>query len=208
MLSNISISVLLGALIAKSTKEGLMYRSILVALFIDSVAGCLMLAGFYLDLFDSFALETVIFCFVMLYLVSKDYQMKSDKYDSEKINVLLYRPKTTFEVIKAFIGIPVSSLCLSTQGKVWAFRKRSGRFERAEYSEAWEASHIIVRTRIKPSKEIIDRLDSIVGESRYPQLKCVWSVREVLKMMGKKYEVKNPLGYIPGIYAQRLKGGA
>ena len=71
MLSNISISVLLGALIAKSTKEGLMYRSILVALFIDSVAGCLMLAGFYLDLFDSFALETVIFCFVMLYLVAK-----------------------------------------------------------------------------------------------------------------------------------------
>ena len=79
--------------------------------------------------------------------------------------------------------MPILSICVAAENKVWCFRRNSGNFEFTEYSDKWLDTHILIKTDVKQTKKIIDELSYLVGERRFPYIKCVYILRNVLYEM-------------------------
>lgn len=140
----------------------------------------------------------------LIVAVKRRYEYQGDEIKHGKVYLLFLRPRTNWELLKSFLGVPISSLCLYTNGEAWAFRAKSGMFERKPAASWWLQSHIAIDTGKQMSVVVETALVGIVGERRFPWVKCVWSIRKVLAFLGLKprwYE------YLPGIYAMRLFRG-
>ena len=154
-----------------------------------------------------FAFAYLIYIPCFLYVWQKGYNIKSDDYDKEFISFLFLRPTKKsglFNIFRLFFGMPILSMCVVAENKVWCFRRNSGNFEFTEYSDKWLDTHILIKTDAKPAKKIIDELSYLVGERRFPYIKCVYILRNVLCEMGGRYKIRSVFEYIPGIYAMRI----
>jgi hypothetical protein len=120
------------------------------------------------------------------------------------VNILFLRPIKNVDVLKAFFGLPVSSVCLVVDGQIWSFKARTGIFECRPYNSAILKTHIIIDTKVTTNHVILEELNKLLGESRTPYCKCVWTIRRVLNLLGGKFAIKNWFDYIPGIYASKI----
>lgn len=200
-----SILVLLMALLAKSRNDGLLYRSVLALFIVDAAADLIMLFAIPFKAVIVASIPAAVLFFAwLIYLLRRQYDIKSQVIQPGNIGFLFLRPRTTAELIKAFFGIPVSSLCIVADGYVYSFRAKSGKYERMLFNASFLEKHIAIDTHVKLDYQILHGLQQIVGESRFPPVKCVWSVRHVLNLMGGKYAIRSWFDYIPGVYAMRV----
>lgn len=199
------ISLLATALLVESKNLPLLTRSVLALVALTA----------YADLFnfilwqvshkeiDLSLVNALVFFSWLLFSVKRKYPEFIDRLEHDTVNILIFKPHSTFDVFKGLIGFPAASICIYAGGYVWTFRKHTGKFERVHPSHIWLEEHLIVNTRIIASSEILNALEKVVGEKRSPYCKCVYSIRHVLNMLGDKYKVKW-WDYIPGIYALKI----
>lgn len=200
------ISLLSSALLVESKNLPIYTRSILALITLTA----------YADLFnfilwhtsnkeiDFSIINALIFFTWLLFTVQRKYPEFVDRLNHDTVNILILRPKTTFDVFKGLVGFPAASICIYAGGFVWTFRKHSGKFERVHPSYLWLDEHLVVNTGIPATPEILNQLESVVGEKRLPYCKCVYSIRDVLNSLGEKYKIRGWWDYIPGIYALKI----
>ena len=189
-----------------TTRERLIVRSIILLFCIDAWADLIIYMawqgiGNSLDL----SLQIfVIYIAFMIHILLREYDIHSDKPNAKNVTILLLKPKSHIELIKSFIGLPVSSVCIVAAGNVWSFRRKSGKYEKSRYNSSWLSNHIAIDTGIECEYATLEELNKIIGEDRYPYCKCVYSIRHVLNELGGKFAIKTRLDYIPGIYVARI----
>lgn len=184
----------------------LLYRSIFALLTTDAWFD---VAKFSLWQFCDYKIDlslfgAILFFIWLLFVVKRSYPERIDLVNLDNINILIKKPKTTFDVIKGLIGYPAASICICTANSVWCFRRKTGLFEKTEYRSIWYESHLVIDTGVKCTDEHKIILDNIIGTVRYPCIKCVYMVRCLLNTLGCKYSIKNWFDYIPGIYFMRV----
>lgn len=194
-------------LLLKETKnKAISFRS-LIALFcifswVDLV-GQLVWEVCAIDL----AIPTMLIFSVWFILAAKrEYCAAGDIVLGDEVFVMFLRPTTNIETCKALIGFPSSSVCIYANGNIWSFREKTGRFDTYQVNDGWLKKHIAINTKVKCSEQIICQLDRLCGVSRFPGVKCVWTIREILASLGDKFTPRW-YEYIPGLYAMRIING-
>lgn len=203
----LTVAILIQALWSVSSNESLLFRTVVaffcVAFWVDLLAYLVWISSG--STINASLAIFIIFSLCMIYLLLREYDIKSDKINPANMTILLLRPRTEVEFIKSFFGAPVASVCLIADGNVWAYRKCSGVFEKNKYSAAVLKNHIAVDTGVKCTEAILGELENIVGTNRLPCCKCVYSIRAVLNMLGDRFSVKT-FDLIPGVYALKILG--
>lgn len=195
-------AVLANALLIETRRRSLLLRSLLALITI----------GLWSDFIDyslwQWSEQTinlslvsfVIFIFWLLHTIERQYPERIDEINHDNINILALHPRSTLEVIKALFGLPASSICIVSQGYVWSFRRKSGLFEKNLYSDDLLKRHLIIDTGIEVNDKLLNELDKLIGIKRFPYIKCVWTVRHVLNLLGNHYMITSLFDYIPGVY--------
>jgi len=141
-----------------------------------------------------------------VFILQRNYHFESDRIDPFKVNILVLKPRTPWETIKGLIGFPAASICIVAANMVWCYRKRTGRFERTSYQMKWLSTHSVINTGVACSGEMVKALEQALGEKSNPPIKCVYTIRHFLNLVGGKYAIKTWLDYIPGFYILRIRG--
>jgi len=135
--------------------------------------------------------------------VKRAYPNHIDSINGDMVCILVKKPSSQLDVIKSLVGFPAASVCIMSGGYVWSFRKHTGKFEKTLASHIYIENHLVVNTWTKTTPEIIEELEKVLGEKRFPYCKCVWSIRKVLSLLGGKYKPKF-WDYLPSIYALKI----
>lgn len=199
-------SILLVMLLNEYTGKSLLIRSITALVAISSIADFIIFSAWHV--FD-FHIEfwkpaAIVFFVFLLFILKRKYPERIDLINMDNINILILKPRTTSEVIKSLFGYPAASICICSHYSVWSFRKKTNIFEEIEYNNKWCDTHLVIDTGIKCTNDMLIDLDCLVGKKRFPFVKCVWTVREILNKVGDKYAIKSWLDYIPGFYFMRI----
>ncbi len=144
-------------------------------------------------------------CCWLVFVLRRNYQIAGDDLDEDSVFLLFLRPRSPWEIAKALFGIPLSSVCLYSQGYAWSFRHKSGVYEINEVPSSWLNKHIAKSTGHKMTPEILAILCRKIGTKRGIGIKCVYQIRDVLKLLGAP--PKTILHCIPGVYAMQILGG-
>lgn len=194
------------ALLIYTNKCTLLVRSIIAWVAIDAWCNVVEFSAWQLsnESLNSTWICAFAFFLWLLFIVKRQYPERIDLVDLNNINILIKKPKTTFDIISGLIGLSASSICICTDNCVWCFRKKSGIFEKSEYRYQWTESHLVIDTGIKCTQEHKLMLDNLIGTVRYPCIKCVYTIRYLLNTLGYKYSIKTWFDYIPGIYFMRV----
>lgn len=156
---------------------------------------------------DVSAISGMLFFIWLFYEIKRNYPERIDIVNLSNVNILILKPRTTWDVYKSLIGVPAASICIIADSKIWAFRSKTGIFESSEYNHSWVNSHLVIDTRIKTNLAILVELNKVAGVKRSPCIKCVWAIRKALNSLGGKYRIRSWLDYIPGLYLIRLLNG-
>jgi len=141
----------------------------------------------------------------LLFLVRRKYNIPNSPISQSNVTLLLKRPYTIPDLVKGLFGAPVPSVCVCINSTVWSFRRRSGMFETSTLTFAIRGSHIAIDTGVPATADMVGMLNSLVGEPRGTiPCKCLWTIRDVLNMIGGKYAIKSWLDYVPGFYVIRV----
>lgn len=203
---SLSLALALNCLLFEIRAKGMMYRSVVslacIWTWIDFGEHCLWrLSG------HDFSLAIMIlWSSWLVHSVKREYDHQGDKVMGENVFIMLLRPSSVFFVCKALAGIPVASVCLYAKGAVWSYRGDTGTFDLYPVDDRWLQKHIAINTGVHCSDEITEMLDDLVGTSRWPGIKCIWSIRHVLARLGKTYKPRL-FDYLPGVYAMRVIKG-
>jgi len=203
----LTVALLFQAWLSYIGKESLLLRSAVVLLCLDSwasVTAYVLWSGTGIDLMLPVFL---VFTFWLFFILKREYRIESDKLNKHTVALLLLRPKSVSDIVRAFIGIPVSSLCIVANGYVFSFRHKTGRFEKSKLNPAWLKRHIVLDTGISCNDRIADELERVVGTGRFPSFKCIYAVRHVLNRLGGIYRIHSWADYLPGIYVSRILTG-
>ena len=146
----------------------------------------------------------LVFTFWLFFILKREYSFEGDGLKKNTVALLLFRPRTTVDIVKAFVGLPVASVCVVADNSVFAFRRRTGKFEKRRYSPALLKNHIALDTGVACNDDLLKELGKVVGSNRTYGYKCVYSIRHVLNRMGGVYSIKSWADYVPGLYASRL----
>lgn len=200
------ISLLATALLVESKNLPIYTRSILALVTLTAYADLINYILWQVSQkeLDFSIINALVFFTWLLFTIKRKYPEFIDRLNHDTVNILVMKPKSTFDVFKGLIGFPAASICIYAGGYVWTFRKHTGKFERVHPSHVWLDEHLIINTFVTTTPEILNALERVVGEKRSPYCKCIYSVRHVLNMLGEKYEVKKWWDYIPGIYALKI----
>lgn len=203
---HLSLALALNCLLFEIRVKDLLYRSV-VALaciwtWIDFAEHCLwQFSGV-----DSSMIILGLWSSWLIYSVKREYKYHGDTVRGGNIFIMLLRPTSAFMVCKALVGFPVASVCLYANGTVWSYRSKTGTFYLYPVDGRWLSRHIAIDTEIYCSEQIVEMLDNLVGQKRWPGTKCIWAIRHVLKKIGGKFAPRW-CDYIPGIYAAKLLRG-
>lgn len=194
----------------ETTKKSILVRSIIVLLCIDAWIDLAIFAVWQITETEIDGSMILFFSFTawLFYISRKKYNVSGQVIPTENVGLLFLKPRSNAEVIKAFFGLPVSSLCVIIENNVWSFKAKTGKFEKMRYDQAFINRHIAIDTGVKHDETIVAELDKIIGQDRFPYTKCVWAVKDVLNRLGGKYAIQSWLDYVPGIYALRVIGDA
>lgn len=200
----LAVSVLAWILVSYSCNDTLFKRSLILLYAIDTTADVIRYISWQSSSkdFDLILHEVFIFIIWFIFIIIRDYEYKSDEINMENINIIAIKPKSNIDVLKGLIGLPASSICIATFDSIWAFNRKTGMFSERKYQHYND--RIIIDTGIKCTDEILNELNKIVGTKRYPYIKCIWSIRHVLNMLGTKYSINYWFDYIPGIYLMKI----
>jgi len=190
-------------------KTTLLNRSVLALFALTAWTDFLIYASyqtFNTDLYLEYPAALLFFVW-LAYAIKRIYPVAINSVNANRVAILVLRPQGAWDVFKALLGTPAASICIVADGYVWSFRNHSGKFEKSIYDEHWSDTHIVVDTGIKFNKKIEAELLSIVGTKRFPYCKCVYSIRNVLNILGGKYKIKSWFDYIPSVYAMRVLKG-
>lgn len=200
------IALMAITMLQASQSKSLMIRSIMALIVIDSVIDIVKFEIWNISNQDINISYISPFIFIpwLLFSIKREYPEKIDDVNLDNVNILFSNPTTSIDVIKSLFGFPVSSICIVAGGYLWSFRRSSGMFEKSTYMKKWVNNHIVIDTRIKCNDVILCELEKILGEDRRPYVKCVWSIRHVLNLLGNKYRIKSIFDYIPGFYFMRI----
>lgn len=146
----------------------------------------------------------IIFVYWFVFILKRKYPEQIDLVNSNNVNILIKKPKTSFDVAKGLIGLSAASICICAEESVWCFRRKSGMFEKTMYHKQWSESHLVIDTRVKFTNEHKIMLDNLIGTMRHPCIKCVYTIRFILNALGEKYTIKSWFDYIPGIYFMKV----
>lgn len=145
--------------------------------------------------------------FLAVWIVNRVYNIKSDNVFDDEVCLLFLRPNSFSMTTKAFLGLPVSSVCILAYGFVWSFRRDKKIFTRTKFTPKWLENHIVVSTGITQNEDILLALSGLVGERRGLGFRCVYVIKEVLGKIGPCFKPKSFFHYIPGIYAMQVLRG-
>jgi len=205
--SKILLSALFAtALLINTDRLHISVRCIIALITIDSWGNFLEFIIWQLsnESINSTWCAAIIFVLWLLFIVRRKYPEKIDLVNLDNVNILILKPKNTFDIIKGLFGYPAASACILSNGYVWCFRRQSGVFEKTEYRHYWTDTHLVIDTQIKCTDEHKIMLDKLLGISRFPYTKCIYTIRYILNMLGGKYSIKSWFDYIPGIYFMRI----
>lgn len=200
------LALLSTTLLIYTDKLSLILRSIIAWLVIDSWCNFLEFIVWQVssESLNSTWFAAIVFVAWLLFIMERQYPEKLDLVNLDNVNILILKPRTTFDIIKGLIGLPASSICIISNGYVWCFRRKSGMFEKTDYHYQWTESHLVIDTKIKCTDEHKIILDNLLGTKRLPCIKCIYTIQYLLNMLGGKYSVKNWFDYLPGIYFMRI----
>lgn len=204
------VALLAFILLHAMRRESLWLRSAIALFALMSAADAMkLIAWIYVGLpFDPSPFMALISFAWLLHTVRRSYDTPNDTFDPSYVYLLFLRPKTSFDVIKGLFGAPVGSVCLYAGGFVWAFRRKTGCYEKSHCLPRLTASHVWINTNRHVSPQMMAELTSLLGTPRGIGIKCVWIVRHALKELGAPFAISRWTDYIPGIYALRITSGA
>lgn len=140
-----------------------------------------------------------------LHIAYRRYDTTSATIHPSQVYVLLKRPTSTWDLVKSMLGSPAASVCICINDSVWAFRRKTGMFEKFALTKTFLDSHVAVSTGQTADVRMTSRLDYLVGTPRgIVPCKCVWRIRDVLNTIGGKFAIKTWLDYVPSFYAMRI----
>jgi hypothetical protein len=200
------LALLSTTLLIYTDKLSLILRSIIAWLVIDSWCNFLEFIVWQVssESLNSTWFAAIVFVAWLLFIMERQYPEKLDLVNLDNVNILILKPRSSFDIIKGLIGLPASSICIISHGYVWCFRSKSGVFEKTDYHYQWTESHLVIDTKIKCNDEHKIILDNLLGTKRLPCIKCIYTIQCLLNMLGGKYSVKNWFDYMPGIYFMRI----
>lgn len=194
------------AWLVESKSKKLLHRSIIALISLDTWIGFLQELFYQLsyEQIDLSLYIALLFLYWFIFTLKRKYPEHMDNVNHDNINIMIMKPKSSFDVIKGLVGCSASSICIIADNMVWCYRRKSGVFEKQKYDKKFLLSHIVIDTKIKCNNEITQLLNNIIGTKRFPYIKCVWSIRHVLNRIGGQYKIKSWLDYIPSIYSLRI----
>lgn len=149
-----------------------------------------------------FAVALMLYLPWLTWIWMRGYRIRPDRMNPDRVCLLFLRPTDAWGTFLSFFGLSFSSVCVVAGGSVWAFRRKSGRYERSRYSAAWLNTHDIIDTGVETTQEILNELTKQLGVSRGFHCRCIYQIRSVLSIMGMK--PKTILHYLPGMYAMQV----
>lgn len=200
------IACLSGYILSISSKIPLLSRSAIAVITLTAWCDFIVFMAWHLTntAFDLSIPAALIFFIWLIFAVRRSYPERIDLINMDHVNLLILKPRSNLDVIKALFGFPAASICISSQHKIWSFRSKSNSFEESEYNIGWHGSYLVIDTGIKCTDDFIIELRKLIGTRRFPCIKCVWVIRHVLNRLGGKYRIKTWLDYIPGLYLMRI----
>lgn len=144
----------------------------------------------------------IIFFAWLGFLLLRPYDIEGDEFEYGKVFILIKKPSSWIDHIRSLVGIPASSICIRINDAVWSYRHKTGVFEKFDADVI--DGHIFINTDVASSRKIVMKLNSLVGTKRGIGLKCIWSIREVLEMLGERFKVRTVLDCIPGLYLRKI----
>lgn len=181
-------------------------RSVIALLAISTVCDTVKYATWQAveESYDPSPFLAVFFFAWLVFTLSREYPAEGGKIKRGNVGLLILKPNTYWDVLKGLFGYPAASVCICVDGVIWSFRCRSGKFERYPLSSIWAGQHICIDTGVCATETIMDSLKKLEGTGRNPGIKCIWTIRGILKMIGGKYSIKSPFDYIPAFYVMRI----
>lgn len=198
------VAVMAGILFDYSHGKSLLIRSLIALFAVDSSVDFIRYMAWQILSIDiDFSIyEAVIFMIWFLFISFRPYEYRSDPMNSENINLLILKPKRPFDILKGLFGFPAASICIASCGSIWSFRRKSGLFEERNYR--YSPDHIVINTGVSCTDKMLIELDALAGTKRWPGIKCVWVIRNILNQLGDKYRIKSWFDYIPGVYFLKI----
>ena len=200
----LTVAILFQAWLSYIGKEPLLLRSAVALLCVDSWVSFGAYVLWTETQVDAMAAVFLVFTFWLFFILKREYSFEGDGLKKNTVALLLFRPRTTVDIVKAFVGLPVASVCVVADNSVFAFRRRTGKFEKRRYSPALLKNHVALDTGVACNDDLLKELGKVVGSNRTYGYKCVYSIRHVLNRMGGVYSIKSWADYVPGLYASRL----
>lgn len=166
---------------------------------------------FYYTGYNSYA--TAYFIFIILgssfFVLNKfkEYSYQSDRIDPNGQNVYLcfWKPKNTRSLLGSIFGLPFGGMSIYTNYVLWGYRWGESSFRPRQVDPCVIQREFFVHdTGIKTSQEIIRQLKSAYGsKAGFLRVRCIYTIRGVLSLLGPKYKADSILKLIPSVY---LKG--
>lgn len=206
---SVLVALLAVGLLQTQRRESLLLRSAIALFALCASADAIktvawLYGGLSIDTSPVLAMAAFIW---LLHTAQRNYAAPSDAFDPRYVYLLFQRPKSAFDVIKGLFGSPVGSVCLYADGFVWAFRRKTGRFEKSHCLPRLAASHLWINTGRCVTPPMLAELERLISTPRGIGVKCVWIIRLALRELGTPYSIVRWTDYIPGLYALRITSG-
>lgn len=122
--------------------------------------------------------------------------LKSDKLNTQNVMLAFYRPVTRIQKFKAKFGIPVVSMSLIIDNKLYQFRWGEKYMQERTYTNEYLKKYYLLDTGFK-SKELIGNWKNLLLKQKARQwdrlfirLRCVKSLSPVLNQLPKKWHYR------------------
>ena len=154
----------------------------------------------------AFVLSIFFFCLTLL----KSYNYKSDPVSSENITLCFWKPENNTTIFYSLIGAAIGSVALYHDKFLYGFCWSNNRYMIRELHKKTIAKRFItIDTGIKMNGRIRLELKKIIGadarcfDIKFLRLKCVYSIRTVLSILGPQFK---PFffEYVPSLYALKI----
>jgi hypothetical protein len=146
------------------------------------------------------------FCVLYLFNRYKQFNFKSDKINEDNIMLCFWKPKKGINLLATLIGLPFGGLSIYCGGFIYSYRWGYPTYIKARASESiLRKNFVVVDSGVPYTREIIMALDSLVGTpAGRPRIRCIHTIKPVLKMMGKRFAPSNIFDLIPSQYSRRF----
>lgn len=183
-------------------------KSVLVCMFVfllmETITGGI-------DPFISYNLYNILYlisasCLAVLCMVTtfKKYTFKSDHIEKNNVYICLYKPVTFKMFLGSLLGFPLGGMCLYTDGVKYGYIIKKNTFQaEAIPARVMQKRFVVVDTGILHNDIIKIKLRKLIGTSAGGRVNCIWTLKPVLDMFGKRFAPRW-WEMIPPTYSMKL----